>query len=124
MQERQVELPYLPPLGSAWGLGWEIFDCAGGPLIGHDGDTVGQSAFLRVVPTQDVAIALLTNGGNARGLFEKVVRRILRDLVGIELPPAPTPPADTEMDDAARYLGRYSSQVADTSVTQDEAGRV
>ncbi len=65
MQQEQVRLPHLGLMGSAWGLGWEIFDWPGGTVIGHDGGTIGQSAFLRLVPGRDVAIALLTNGGNA-----------------------------------------------------------
>jgi CubicO group peptidase (beta-lactamase class C family) len=50
MQQRQVELPYLGLMGDAWGLGWEQFDWSGGPVIGHDGSTIGQNAFLRIVP--------------------------------------------------------------------------
>jgi CubicO group peptidase (beta-lactamase class C family) len=116
MRERHVELPYLAPLGDAWGLGWEIFDSEAGPMIGHDGDTVGQSAFLCVVPDRDVAVAVLANGGNARALFS--------DVVGVELRPPSTPAPSSDAVDATRYLGRYTSEMADTSVTEDGNGRV
>ena len=60
MHERQVDLPYLGVMGDSWGLGFEIFNAATGPIIGHDGSTIGQNAFLRMVPEAGVAVALLT----------------------------------------------------------------
>lgn len=75
MQQRQVDLPYLGMLGDAWGIGWEIFDWDGGTVIGHDGGTVGQSAFLRVVPAAGVAVALLTNGGDPLPIYREIVGR-------------------------------------------------
>jgi len=122
MRERQVELPYLGLMGDAWGLGWEMFDCAGGTVIGHDGGTVGQASFLRIVPEQDVAVALFTNGGNVIPLYPKIVGKVLCDLAGVTIKPLPTPgplPADV-----SRYLGTYSSDVADTEISQDADGRV
>ncbi|HEY7173943.1 MAG TPA: serine hydrolase domain-containing protein [Micromonosporaceae bacterium] len=124
MQQRQVELPNLGLMGTAWGLGWELFDWAGGPVIGHDGGTIGQSAFLRVVPDRNVAIALLTNGGNPFELYTEVYGRLLRELAGVTLPPLPKPPAEPERVDATRYVGTYSCDVADFVVSQDDDGRV
>ena len=123
MVERQVELPDLGVMGNAWGLGWEIFDCSGGTVIGHDGGTIGQSAFLRIVPEHDVAVAVLTNSGTAAlAAYERIVGKVLADLAGVQLRPQPTPgqtPADV-----SRYLGTYHSDVADTVISQDEDGRV
>ena len=58
MQTRQVDLPGLSGIGDGWGLGWELFDTDQGVVVAHDGGTIGQAAFLRVVPEQGVAIAL------------------------------------------------------------------
>lgn len=124
MQERQVKLPELAIMGTSWGLGWEMFDWPGGPVIGHDGGTIGQSAFLRMVPELDVAIALLTNGGDAIALYLAVYGHLLRELAGVEVPAMPVPPAEPARVDASRYLGTYSCDVADVTVTQDEDGRV
>ncbi|GAB3568932.1 serine hydrolase domain-containing protein [Amycolatopsis endophytica] len=124
MRERQVGLPPLGLMGTHWGLGWELYDWPDGTVIGHDGGTIGQAAFLRIVPDRDVAIALLTNGGDPIGLHTEVYGHLLRELAGIELPPLPVPPAAPEPFDAARYLGTYSSEVADLTVTQDDDGRV
>ncbi|MFE7171296.1 serine hydrolase domain-containing protein [Streptomyces sp. NPDC057616] len=69
MREREAELPRLGVMGDAWGLGWEIFDGGSTGLIGQDGTTIGQSAFLRLVPEHDLVVVLLTNGGNTLGLY-------------------------------------------------------
>ncbi len=124
MQQRQVELPELGMMGDAWGLGWELFDLPGGSVIGHDGGTVGQAAFLRVAPEQGVSVAVLTNGGDAIPVYVEVVGRVLRDLTGIELPPLPVPDPDAPPVDAARYVGTYSSTVSESVVSQDGEGRL
>lgn len=93
MQEPQVAVPDPYTLGSHWGLGWILFNWGGRRLYGHDGNTIGQSAFLRVVPDRDVAIALLTNGGNAKDLFQDLCRPLLEELAGAEMPFGPEPPA-------------------------------
>ena len=50
MQEKQIDLPRLTGMGDAWGLGWEIMMKPRPRVIGHDGGTIGQAAFLRVIP--------------------------------------------------------------------------
>jgi CubicO group peptidase (beta-lactamase class C family) len=124
MQERQVELPDLGLMGSAWGLGWEIFDFPGGTVIGHDGGTIGQAAFLRLVPGRDVAVAVLTNGGNPFPLYRTIVGRVLHDFAAIDLPAEPEPDPAAPPVDPERYVGRYSSDVAETVVSQDDDGRL
>jgi CubicO group peptidase (beta-lactamase class C family) len=124
MQEHQVKLPDLGMLGTFWGLGWEIFDWPGGTVIGHDGGTIGQAAFLRMVPDRDVAIALLTNGGGAIGLYTAIYSHLLRELADIELPARPGPPAQHQRFDAARYIGTYTCDVAQLTVSQDGDGRI
>ena len=61
-------------------------------MIGHDGGTIGQAAFLRVVPDAGVAIALLTNGGNPIALFRELFGELLREIAGIEMPADAVPP--------------------------------
>ncbi|MBB3089086.1 serine hydrolase domain-containing protein [Nocardioides albus] len=121
MRERQVELPLLSGMGSAWGLGWELFDTPQGTVVAHDGGTIGQAAFLRVVPEQGLAIALLTNGGEVFGLFNATVAHLLEELGGVRLPDRPTPPAAPAEVDVARFLGRYADTIYDIEVTEDGA---
>ncbi|HEY3472893.1 MAG TPA: serine hydrolase domain-containing protein [Amycolatopsis sp.] len=124
MRERVVELPDLGLMGDAWGLGWSLFDWPGGAVVGHDGGTIGQSSFLRVAPEHDVAVALLTNGGNPIPLYTEVVGHLLKELTGIELAQPPVPDPAAPRVDASRYVGDYASSVADIKVSQDADGRI
>ncbi|GGH45192.1 serine hydrolase domain-containing protein [Microbacterium album] len=126
MQEPAVEVPYIGLLGEAWGLGWEIDETPVGRMVSHDGSTIGQNAFLRVIPELGVAVTLLTNGGDvyalSRALFDAVFDRLTGTRV---LAPAPDPAdagPDPDAETAARFVGTYSASVMDVVVTQDDDG--
>src|SRR4051812_20603739 len=124
MHDRQVDLPELGLMGSSWGLGFERFDTPAGTIIGHDGNTIGQAAFLRMVPEAGVAVALLTNGGDVFPLYRDVVGHVLGELNGAGLSAMPAPPAKPRQIDAQRYVGTYSAQVFDLTVSQDDDRRI
>lgn len=118
MQERQVELP-PGQLANAWGLGWMLFDWSGQRVIGHDGGTAGQAAFLRVVPERRVAVALLTNGGDPGALYREVFAHVLGELCGIALPPLPEANPDLAID-PSRFVGRYERLAASLDVALED----
>lgn len=89
-----------------WGLGWMLFDWGGERVFGHDGGTIGQSSFLRILPSRGVAVALLTNGGMTGLLYREMYTMIFERLAGIAPPPLPAA-ADGLAFDAARYEGTY-----------------
>jgi dipeptidyl aminopeptidase/acylaminoacyl peptidase/CubicO group peptidase (beta-lactamase class C family) len=107
MTEKQVELPDKHVLGDSWGLGWIRFGWDSHRLIGHDGNTIGQAAFLRLLPEQGLAVTLLTNGGNVRDLYEDLYREIFAEVAGIEMPQPLAPPAVPVSVDVQRHLGTY-----------------
>ena len=128
MQQRYVDVPNMGLLGEAWGLGWEIDDTPVGRMVSHDGSTVGQNAFLRVIPELGIAVALLTNGGDtmaaSRALFEGLFDRLIGETVLHPLPdPADALPT-LSADEAAKYVGTYSSSVLDVTITRDDAGQL
>jgi len=124
MRDKQVTVPPLGLMGTHWGLGFELFDFPTGFVFGHDGGTVGQSAFLRIVPGKNVAIALLTNGGNPIAVYFEVYRHLLKVLADIDLPDNPVPPTNPEQIDAAKYLGTYANSMGKTEIAQDDDGRI
>jgi len=124
MHDREVDLPELGLMGTSWGLGFERFDTPAGAIIGHDGSTIGQGAFLRMVPEAGLAVALLTNGGDVVSLYRDVVGRVLDELTDVALPDLPVPPAEPRRIDAERYVGTYSAQVFDLTVSQDDERRI
>lgn len=108
MQEPQVAVPDAFTLGSHWGLGWILFGWDR-KVFGHDGNTIGQGAFLRVVPEEKLAVALLTNGGDAQALYRELYAGLLQELSGVEIPDRPHPPATAlEPDlDLDQHVGTY-----------------
>ena len=111
-------------LGDAWGLGWELMDTNLGTMIGHDGNTIGQASFLRVLPEHGIAIALLTNGGDVYPLYREIFAHVLGELAGLEYKELPTPPENPERIDASGFVGTYGASVMDLKVSQDEDGRI
>ncbi|MET0772229.1 MAG: serine hydrolase domain-containing protein [Candidatus Limnocylindrales bacterium] len=119
-----VELPRLGLLGDTWGLGPELYHTPDGLLAGHDGNTIGQACFLRFAPDTGVAVAIMANGGDTFALFREISGHVFQELAGMTVAPLPAPPASPQRIDASRYVGTYSTQVADMIVSQDADGRI
>jgi hypothetical protein len=105
---------------NAWGLGWMMMRWSGKRIIGHDGGTVGQYSFLRILPEEDLAIALLTNGGDAGGLYEDLFRTLLKGLAAVDMPE--TPEVDEKLNEKmkgalSRYTGRYRNMSGLTEIS-------
>ena len=124
MTEHEADLPDKYTLGDSWGLGWIRFGWDGRRLIGHDGNTIGQAAFLRVLPDEGLAVTLLTNGGNARDLYEELYREIFRELAGVEMPHPLEPPNEPVQVDVTPRLGTYERAGARLEVLADADGPV
>ncbi|QUQ63973.1 serine hydrolase [Kutzneria sp. CA-103260] len=107
MATMQADLPDKFSLGDSWGLGWIRFDFSGHRVIGHDGNTVGQAAFLRILPEQGLAVTLLTNGSTARDLYEDLFREIFAEVADVALPRPLTPPETPVEADITPWLGTY-----------------
>jgi dipeptidyl aminopeptidase/acylaminoacyl peptidase/CubicO group peptidase (beta-lactamase class C family) len=107
MTSLQAELPDKYTLGDSWGLGWIRMEWDGKRLYGHDGNTIGQSAFLRVFPDEGLAVTLLVNGGNSRDFYEDLYREIFAELADVAMPEPLGPPAEPVIADITPHLGRY-----------------
>ncbi|TCC59747.1 class A beta-lactamase-related serine hydrolase [Kribbella pittospori] len=118
--EPQVDVPPTGGFPGQWGLGWMIFTLDGGTVYGHDGGTVGQSAFFRLVPDKGVAVALLTNGGDTPVLYDELVGHVLRETAGIELPARPVPLAEPVEISADLVTGRYEGVLSASTVSVED----
>jgi CubicO group peptidase (beta-lactamase class C family) len=98
MTDLQADLPDKYTLGDSWGLGWIRFGWNGRRLIGHDSKTIRQSAFLRLLPDERLAVTLLTNGGSARDLYVDLYREIFAELADVDMPRPLASPAEVEAD--------------------------
>ena len=108
MQQPQTAIPDISTPGAAIGLGWRVYRWGGHTIIGHDGDTIGQSAYLRVDPRTQVAACLLTNSGQSTALKRAVFTEVFGTLAGVEMPAELRPVAgDAAGLDLGRHAGRY-----------------
>lgn len=117
MQTRQVGTPQ-PSHPGGWGLGWALYDWGQAPVIGHNGGTLGQYSFLCVAPEKGLAVALLTNGGDAEALYRDLFTPLLDRFGGIGIPPLPV--ADPAIPiDPARFVGVYRKLSATIEVRSE-----
>lgn len=121
MQHTEVAVADRWTFGDGWGLGWITYGWGHG-VVGHDGATLGQQAYLRMVPAAGVAFALLTNGGGAGDLADALVRELLPELAGVEVPAGITPASSPPDVDASAYAGTYASASVRMEVTPSEDG--
>ena len=99
----------------AWGLGWMFLDYAGKRIYGHDGATVGQSAYLRIDPATDTVAVLFANGGHANDFMMEVFAETFDVLADFK----PTPPDSTiDVDDVSGFVGRYRNVSGDTEISE------
>ena len=110
MREPQFEIPGAGGDGGHVGLGWRLHEWEGGPVFGHDGSTVGQSAYLRIDPEHRVAVCLLTNASNGDPLYERLFGEVFDEYAGLRLPASPEPVAIAAAGAGLvleRHAGRY-----------------
>ena len=108
MLKPQVKLQkHSPNAIGNWGLSWFLMNYNGEKLFGHDGATIGQFAFLRILPEKNMAIAMLTNGGDAKGLYKAMFDELLGSLAKVTEPELPVP-ADRQPN-LDTYAGSYEN---------------
>lgn len=110
MQTDTMPIPPFSRLGvTHWGLGWFVCDGHGYRMIGHDGATLGQFAYLRAFPDQGVAFALLTNSPS-RKMFDELEAHLMQAL--LKTGRAPQPPRAAWTPDPRKYVGTYANIAA------------
>lgn len=103
MRESQVD---TFEAGASWGLGFKIEQYEGGTVVGHGGATNGFRALLQMVPEQEFAVAILTNGDNGSQLAGEIADWILAERLGIRPVEHPTVPLDSA--ELERLTGVYT----------------
>src|SRR5215471_7517493 len=120
MQEQQVRL-VDDMLGQGWGLGWILDRWGEVDVIGHDGNSIGQNAFMRVAPGERFGFCLQTNVGSALLLYRELAAWLFSERFGEELGPNPDPTIVDEktVADPARYTGVYQREGLRLEVTTE-----
>lgn len=118
-----LQQPTLTPgalLG--WGLGWQVNDWRGHRVISHDGATFGTKAFLRVIPEEHFALALLVNAPSGIALYDDVSHLILDEFTKVYEPRARDMPV-AAMDAIGRCAGVYEDTLLrqEVEITRERA---
>lgn len=121
MQTMNVRCPKHMNI-DAIGLATFLWDWDGDGVyetFGHDGSTIGQAAWLRYHPASGTVFALLTNGGNGKGLAQELLDEIFGTYAGARPAPPPAPTPGFAFN-AAAYLGRYANWMETIEVTAED----
>ncbi len=113
MRELVIALPVDIAGPTGYGLAWQVYDAWRPRAVGHDGATIGQSAYLRVLPEWDAAVTMLTNAPSviAGDAFDDLLRAVLASLGEAHVPVKPSA-AEAFAFDAARYAGTYETYMS------------
>ncbi len=123
MQTPSVPLPrHSTNFVTHWGLGWQLMasSSAADPFIGHDGFTAGQNALLRIIPSRDIGLVVMTNAFKS-GVLPHIFSEVMQALIGWALG-EPTPL--TQEVDPRPFPGRFESLIQRFDITLDHQGLV
>jgi|tagenome__1003787_1003787.scaffolds.fasta_scaffold20903424_1 CubicO group peptidase (beta-lactamase class C family) len=123
MQQEQVRL-VDDVIGDSWGLGWILDHWGDLTLIGHDGNSIGQNAFMRVVPSERFGFCLQTNVESALLLYRELAGWLFGDRFGVGPRPDDEALADLSVAEPARYTGVYEREGLRLEVRADSDDRL
>ncbi len=123
MQQPRAAIPEFAAPGTAIGLGWRLGSWGDRAIAGHDGDTVGQSAYLRIDPEAKVAACLLTNATESASLFRELFDEVFGSLTGVTMPALPRPAEPSRLAGPDLKLERHAGRYERTSRRFDVAVR-
>lgn len=94
MHSVQVGIPTTPAMRAArlvqdsvvgYGMGWQIMDYRGHPLLWHTGNGDGQIAYMALLPRERFGVVVLVNTWSAPLIHGALVNRILDTYLGYEM---------------------------------------
>ena len=70
--------------GIGYGMGWQVMDYRGHPMIWHTGNGDGQIAYMALLPRERMGVAVLVNTWSAPFVHGALLSRILDAYLGYE----------------------------------------
>jgi hypothetical protein len=105
-----------------WCLGWARFDWAGARVWGWDGVVNGERSMLRILPEQQAAVVLMTNGSTGRALCRSLIEDLVQSAFGLGVPPLSLDPSPGAAGDLSRFEGVYAWPDLGVQVTATGSG--
>ena len=118
-----------PTVGNAitpqWGVGWMLNEWDGHKVYFHPGTTIGNRAWLHVLPDDGLAFVVFVNGGAGGHAAYDIYSAFAEHFAGLRPPAGPKPTGS--QDQAAltveeRWLGTYSDHSTSLEVLRTEDG--
>lgn len=94
---------------AGYGLGWQVMDFRGHPMLWHSGSADGMPVYMAILPEEHIGVAVLTNTWAAPVLHGTIAARILDTLLGNKPEELPPPPGITMQPDPPRVRGTAPS---------------
>lgn len=126
MTDTHVKLaPGAAVMVPRWGIGWMLNDWEGHPVFAHGGTTIGNKAWLEVLPEDGIALVVFCNGGVAELAGPEVLAAFSKEFMGITAK-APDSPivAKTEAKIDPSLLGTYADFSSSLEVHLSEDGQL
>ena len=91
MIEQHMPIGDVASAADGMGTTWLLDDWDGVPVHGHKGATLGQQAYLDVIPSCGVALVLMTNGGAMDALSGDIRAEVAESIAGVRATPEFSP---------------------------------
>ena len=121
-QAPQIQMVDDTVLGEAWGLGWILDHFGDVAVIGHDGNSIGQNAFMRVAPEQRFGFCLQTNVESALSMYRELAAWLFEEQLDVAPRQDPATLDSPAVDDPSWYTGRYQREGLIFDIGQAEDG--
>lgn len=115
--------PAASTMAPQWGLGWMLDDWDGHRVFWHGGTTIGNNAWLQVLPDDGLVFVTFCNGGVAPYAAAELYEAFAAQFAGTAPTPLPRPTgtaADTVVPE--EWLGTYSDASTSLEVERAEGG--
>lgn len=94
MHSPQIIIPTTPEMRAArgvrffaaYGLGWQIMDFRGHPMLWHSGSADGMPVYMAILPADNIGVAVMTNTWEVPTLHGALANRILDTLLATPEP--------------------------------------
>lgn len=104
------------------GTTWFLRDVGGTRTVAHGGTTLGQNAWLTLVPDRGFAVVVLTNSTRGSELHGRATKTALREYLGVD---AEEPrPLDLDAAELRQYEGEYDAPSTRVALAVEEGGLV
>lgn len=118
MQETTISpIPSGPFDVIGWGLGWILHNYDNDLVLGHNG---GSAATLRVLRDKNFAVSVLTNAGGGVKVGQELIRTIVGEKFGLDIPQGPDAPYSNDQGDLSRFTGEYEHLAKLVRVTLED----